>query len=33
MTGPRACILNRCKEYLVAGPEGNWDGVYVMTHK
>jgi len=25
--------LNRCKEYLIEGPEENWDGVYVMTHK
>jgi adenylate cyclase len=24
---------NRCREYYVAGPEKNWDGVYVMTHK
>ena len=31
--GPAKMYLNRCKEYLVAGPEENWDGVYVMTHK
>jgi adenylate cyclase len=31
--GPGRMYLNRCKEYLVAGPEENWDGVYVMTHK
>ena len=31
--GPRRMYLNRCKEYLVAGPEKDWDGVYVMTHK
>jgi adenylate cyclase len=31
--GPARMYLNRCKEYLVAGPEKNWDGVYVMTHK
>jgi adenylate cyclase len=31
--GPARMYLNRCKEYLVAGPEQNWDGVYVMTHK
>jgi adenylate cyclase len=31
--GPARMYLNRCKEYLVVGPEENWDGVYVMTHK
>jgi adenylate cyclase len=31
--GPARMYQNRCKEYLVAGPEENWDGVYVMTHK
>jgi adenylate cyclase len=31
--GPARMYLERCKEYLVAGPEENWDGVYVMTHK
>jgi adenylate cyclase len=31
--GPAGMYLNRCKEYLVAGPVENWDGVYVMTHK
>jgi adenylate cyclase len=31
--GPARMYLNRCKEYLVAGPQENWDGVYVMTHK
>ena len=31
--GPARMYLDRCKEYLVAGPEEDWDGVYVMTHK
>ena len=31
--GPARMYLRRCKEYLVAGPEADWDGVYVMTHK
>jgi adenylate cyclase len=31
--GPARTYANRCREYLVAGPEGTWDGVYVMTHK
>jgi adenylate cyclase len=31
--GPARMYLNRCREYLVAGPENDWDGVYVMTHK
>src|ERR1700688_773289 len=31
--GPAHMYLNRCREYLVAGPEASWDGVYVMTHK
>jgi adenylate cyclase len=31
--GPARMYLNRCKEYQVAGPKDNWDGVYVMTHK
>jgi adenylate cyclase len=31
--GPARMYLNRCGEYLVEGPEENWDGVYVMTHK
>ena len=31
--GPARMYLNRCKEYFVAGPDANWDGVYVMTHK
>ena len=31
--GPAQMYLNRCKEYLVAAPQENWDGVYVMTHK
>ena len=31
--GPARMYLNRCKEYLVAGPQEAWDGVYVMTHK
>lgn len=31
--GAARMYLNRCKEYLVVGPEEHWDGVYVMTHK
>ena len=31
--GPARMYANRCKEYFAAGPEENWDGVYVMTHK
>ncbi len=31
--GPARMYLNRCKEYQVAGPDADWDGVYVMTHK
>jgi adenylate cyclase len=31
--GPARMYLHRCKEYFVAGPEEDWDGVYVMTHK
>ena len=31
--GPAQMYLNRCKEYQVAGPDEDWDGVYVMTHK
>src|SRR6202163_368055 len=31
--GPARMYLNRCREYFVDGPEENWDGVYVMTHK
>ena len=31
--GPARVFLGRCREYLVAGPEKDWDGVYVMTHK
>jgi adenylate cyclase len=31
--GPARMYAHRCREYLVAGPEKNWDGVYVMTHK
>ena len=31
--GPARTYLDRCREYLVAGPQENWDGVYVMTHK
>jgi len=23
----------RCQDYLSEGPEADWDGVYVMTHK
>jgi len=31
--GPAQMYLSRCKEYGIASPEENWDGVYVMTHK
>ncbi|MBZ5660432.1 MAG: adenylate/guanylate cyclase domain-containing protein [Acidobacteriia bacterium] len=31
--GPAHMYLNRCKEYQVTGPDADWDGVYVMTHK
>ncbi len=31
--GPAHMYVNRCREYNVAGPEQDWDGVYVMTHK
>ena len=31
--GPARMYVNRCREYYVAGPEQDWDGVYVMTHK
>ncbi len=31
--GPARVYLNRCREYLVVGPQEDWDGVYVMTHK
>jgi adenylate cyclase len=31
--GPARMYVNRCREYMVAGPEQDWDGVYVMTHK
>ena len=31
--GPARMYVNRCREYFVAGPEEDWDGVYVMTHK
>ena len=31
--GPARIHLNRCREYLVASPEENWDGVYIVTHK
>ena len=31
--GPARMYPNRCREYVVAGPEHDWDGVYVMTHK
>ncbi|MCU1342126.1 MAG: adenylate cyclase [Candidatus Acidoferrum typicum] len=31
--GPARMYANRCREYYVAGPEKDWDGVYVMTHK
>jgi len=31
--GPARMYANRCREYYVAGPENDWDGVYVMTHK
>jgi hypothetical protein len=31
--GPARMYVNRCREYIVAGPEQDWEGVYVMTHK
>ena len=31
--GPARMYVNRCREYYVAGPQQDWDGVYVMTHK
>jgi len=31
--GPARMFQARCQNYLVAGPEADWDGVYVMTHK
>jgi adenylate cyclase len=31
--GPARIFLRRCEEYLVEGPEADWDGVYVMKHK
>ena len=31
--GPARMYVNRCREYYVAGPEQDWDGVYIMTHK
>jgi adenylate cyclase len=31
--GPARVYANRCREYAVAGPEQDWDGVYIMTHK
>jgi adenylate cyclase len=31
--GPARTYLDRCREYHVAAPEEDWDGVYVMTHK
>jgi len=31
--GPARVYANRCREYVLAGPEHDWDGVYVMTHK
>ncbi len=31
--GPARMYVNRCREYCAAGPEQDWDGVYVMTHK
>ena len=31
--GPSLMYRNRCREYFAAGPDANWDGVYVMTHK
>ncbi|MGH9680184.1 MAG: CHASE2 domain-containing protein, partial [Candidatus Acidiferrales bacterium] len=31
--GPARMYVNRCKEYFTAGPDADWDGVYVMTHK
>ena len=31
--GAALMYANRCREYHIAGPEEDWDGVYVMTHK
>jgi adenylate cyclase len=31
--GPSRVYLERCQEYIAAEPPGNWDGVFVMTHK
>jgi adenylate cyclase len=31
--GPAGVYVERCQEYIAAEPPGNWDGVFVMTHK
>ena len=31
--GPARTFLDRCRAYEMEGPEQNWDGVYIMTHK
>lgn len=31
--GPARVFAARCQDYLSEGPEADWDGVYVMTHK
>ena len=31
--GPSRVYVERCQEYIAAGPPANWDGVFVMTHK
>jgi adenylate cyclase len=31
--GPARVFAARCQDYLSQGPEADWDGVYVMTHK
>jgi len=31
--GPARTFCDRCGDYRHAGPEPDWDGVYVMTHK
>ena len=30
---PAQLFLDRCEELMQAAPEGEWDGVYTMTHK
>jgi adenylate cyclase len=31
--GPSHVYVERCEEYIAAEPTGDWDGVFVMTHK